>query len=94
MLKRRSVRNRDQVKISFALPEDHPHAADAYVAGSFNDWNPKADRLIRRNNETYSAVLTLDQGERYAYRYVSGDGQWFDVGDADAYEDQNGIVVT
>ena len=94
MLKRRSVKDGDQVKISFALPEDHPHAAEAYVAGSFNDWNPKADRLIHRNNQTFSAVVTLEKGQRYAYRYVSADGEWFNVGDADTYEDQNGIVMT
>ncbi len=94
MLRRRNVKDTDQVKISFALPEDHPQAADAYVAGSFNDWDPTADPLIRRNNQTYSAVVTLDKGERYAYRYVSGDGEWFNVGDADAYEEENGILLT
>jgi 1,4-alpha-glucan branching enzyme len=94
MLRRRNVKGSDQVKISFALPEDHPHAADAYVAGSFNDWNPKADRLIHRNNQTYSAVKTLDEGERYAYRYVSGNGEWFNAGDADDYEGENGILLT
>jgi len=94
MLKRRKIKDSDQVKISFALPEDHPHAANAYVAGTFNDWNPQADRLIRRNNQTYSAVVTLDEGERYAYRYVSGDGQWFNAGDADDYEGENGVLHT
>ncbi len=94
MLRRRNVKNSDKVKISFALPEDHPHAANAYVAGTFNDWDPKADRLIRRNNQTYSAVVTLDKGERYAYRYVSEDGEWFNAGDADKYEDENGILLT
>ena len=94
MLRRRNVKDSNQVKVSFALPEDHPYAATAYVAGSFNDWNPKADRLIRRNNQTYSAVVTLDKDERYAYRYVTADGEWFNVGDADAYDEQNGIVVT
>lgn len=94
MLRRRNVKGGDQVKISFALPEDHPRAADAYVAGSFNDWDPRADHLIRRNNQTYSAVVTLDKDERYAYRYVSADGEWFNAGDADAYEGQNGIIAT
>jgi len=94
MLRRRNVKGSDQVKVSFALPEDHPHAADAYVAGSFNDWDPTADRLIRRNNQTYSAVVTLDEGERYTYRYVSADGVWFNAGDADHYEEENGILLT
>jgi 1,4-alpha-glucan branching enzyme len=94
MLRRRNVRGSDQVKISFVLPEDHPHAEDAYVAGTFNDWDARADRLIRRNNQTYSAVVTLDKGKRYAYRYVSGDGEWFNAGDADEYEGENGILLT
>jgi 1,4-alpha-glucan branching enzyme len=94
MLKRRNVKDAEQVKISFALPEDHPYAAEAYVAGTFNDWDPKADRLIRRNNQTYSAVVTLDEGERYAYRYVSDNGEWFNTGDADAYEGENGVLLT
>ena len=94
MLRRRTVKGKDQVKVSFVLPDDNPHAADAFVAGSFNNWDPQADRLMRRNNQTYSAVITLDKGERYAYRYVSADGEWFNTGDADAYEDDNGVVFT
>lgn len=94
MLRRRNVKGSDQIKVSFALPQDHPHAAGAYVAGTFNDWDPKADRLIRRNNRTYSAVVTLEKGQQYAYRYVSGDGEWFDAGDADEYDGENGILLT
>lgn len=94
MLLRRSVKDSNQVKISFALPEEHPHADHAYVAGTFNDWDPKADPLIHRNNATYSAVVTLDKGERYAYRYVTEDGDWFNADDADAYEEENGILLT
>ncbi len=93
MLRRRNVKNANQVKVSFALPEQHPHATDAYVAGSFNDWDPRGHPLIHRSNQTYSAVVTLAKGQRYAYRYVSGDGQWFNAGDADHYEGQNGILV-
>ena len=94
MLRRRNVKGSDQVKISFALPEDHPHAANAYVAGTFNDWDPKADPLIHRSNQTYSAVVTLDKGERYAYRYVSEDGEWFNADDADEYDGENSILLT
>ncbi|MFW6115931.1 MAG: isoamylase early set domain-containing protein [Chloroflexota bacterium] len=94
MLRGTNVRDTNQVKVSFALPEEHPHAADAYVAGSFNDWDPQGHPLIHRNNQTYSAVATLDKGQRYAYRYVSGDGEWFNAGDADEYEGENGILIT
>jgi len=94
MIRKRSVSGSNQVKVSFALPEEHPHAAHAYVAGSFNDWDAKADRLIHRNNKTYSAVVTLDKGERYTYRYVTEDGEWFNVDDADEYEGENSVLLT
>lgn len=94
MIRKRSVSGSNQVKVSFALPEDHPHAAHAYVAGSFNDWDTQADRLVHRNNQTYSAVVTLDKGERYTYRYVTEDGEWFNVDDADEYEGENSVLLT
>jgi 1,4-alpha-glucan branching enzyme len=94
MLRKRNVKDSTRVKVSFALPEDHPHASEAYVAGTFNDWDPKADPLVRRNNQTYSAVVSLDKGARHAYRYVSEDGDWFNAGDADDYEGENGILLT
>lgn len=94
MLRKRSMKDSNRVKVSFALPEDHPHAAQAFVAGTFNGWDPRADPLVRRNNRTYSAVVSLEKGERYAYRYVSADGEWFNAGDADAYDGDNGILFT
>ena len=94
MIRRRSVKGSDKVKVSFALPEDHPHAAHTCVAGTFNDWDMEVAPLIRRNNATYSAVVTLDKGERYEYRYVTEDGVWFNTGDADEYAGENGVLFT
>jgi len=93
MIRRRSVSPK-QVKVSFALPDEHPHATRAYVAGTFNDWDPKANPLIHRSNATHSAVITLDKGKRYAYRYVTEDGIWFNADDADEYEGENGVLLT
>jgi hypothetical protein len=94
MLRKRNVKGSNTVKVSFALPEDHPRAAGAYVAGTFNGWDPTANPLIHRNNQTYSAVVALEKEARHAYRYVSEDGEWFNAGDADEYEGENGIVLT
>ena len=94
MLRKRSTKDSNQVRAAFALPEDHPHAANAYVAGTFNGWDPKADPLVRRSNQTYSAVVSLEKGARHAYRYVSADGEWFNAGDADDYEGENGLLFT
>ncbi len=86
MIRKRGKRNSDEVRVTFALPEDHPHADHAYVVGDFNDWDSTANPLVRRSNNTYSAVLTLEKGNRYAFRYRTEEGEWFNEKDADAYE--------
>jgi len=98
MIKRRSVKGKNQVKISFVLPEDHPHLP-AYVVGDFNDWDPDAHPFKPRRNNTYSAVVTLEKDRRYRFRYRSEDGAWFNEEDADAYEpsdfsSENCIILT
>ncbi len=44
----------------------------------------------KRSNGTASAALTLSSGDRYAFRYVTADGDWFNDEQADDYE-PNGI---
>ena len=98
MIRRRNVRNSDQVKIAFVLPGDHPYVK-ASVVGTFNDWDAAANPLKKRRNGTYSAVVTLDKGKQYVYRYVSSDGVWFNADDADQYVPNNmgtedGVLLT
>jgi len=49
--------------------------SDVRLAGSFNQWDPCAQRLRRENgNGTHSASLLLPAG-RYEYKFIV-DGQW------------------
>ncbi len=41
--------------------------------------------LVKRNNDTRSVSIVLDPG-RYAFRYCTEDGAWFNDEAADAYE--------
>ena len=98
MIKRRNLRNSDQVKVTFVLAEDQPYGKVS-VVGDFNDWDPQANPLRKRSNQTYSAAVTLEKGKRYLYRYQGADGTWFNADDADAYEsnefgEQNGVLLT
>jgi len=42
MIKKVNKRDSNQVKVTFVLPDDHPHGGDLSVAGDFNDWDPRA----------------------------------------------------
>lgn len=100
MIKKVSKRSSDKVKVTFVLPDDHPHGDDVYVVGDFNDWSADENRFVRRSNKTYSTNVMLDEGERYAFRYFSEENdQWVNEEDADdyvtnEYGESNCIVAT
>jgi 1,4-alpha-glucan branching enzyme len=98
MLKREVTKNKKQVKITFVVP-DNPEHARISVVGDFNDWDPEANKLIRRSNNTRSVSVVLDVGKQYAFRYRTEDDQWFNDEAADAYVvnehgTENGVVIT
>ena len=84
MLKRKAVPGTDTLKVTFALSEDDPRLPAA-VAGEFNGWDPEENLMRPRKNGTWSAVVTLQKGREYRFRYRSLDGHWFNDDGADGY---------
>ncbi|MBV7331576.1 isoamylase early set domain-containing protein [Chloroflexi bacterium TSY] len=98
MIRRRKVKNSDQIKVTFALPEDYPHMPQA-VVGDFNHWDSIINPMKRRSNYTYSATVTLKSGQRYAFRYLCEGDHWCNEEEADAFEpnefgSENSVLIT
>lgn len=98
MIQRSKSKNGDQIKVTFALPQDHAHSPQA-VVGDFNQWDPTVNPMKRRSNNTYSATITLATGQRYAFRYLCEGNQWCNDDDADGHEpnvfgSHNSILIT
>lgn len=98
MIKREASKNGKQVKVTFTIPHD-PNQAPISVVGDFNNWDPKATKLVKRSNNTRSASVTLEAGQRHAFRYYAENGEWMNEEAADAFEDnehgsQNCILYT
>lgn len=90
MLKRETVKNGKQVKITFIVP-DTPETGRISVVGDFNEWDPEANKLVRRSNNTRSVALVLESGKQYAFRYYTEEGEWFNDEDADGFaENEHG----
>ncbi len=53
-----------------------PNASEVFVAGSFNNWEPRANPLLKKPDDQWIAELKLNPGQ-YEYRFVV-DGQWLD----------------
>lgn len=85
MIKHDPLKNKKQVKVTFVLPHD-PEQATVSVVGDFNDWDPTQTKLVKRNNGTRSAAVTVERGKQYRFRYYSADGEWFNDEAADGYE--------
>lgn len=85
MLKRRIIKGSNETKVSFVL--DHrDRRLPASVVGDFNNWNAGEDLFVRRSNGTASAVISLQRGHTYRFRYRSDAGEWFNDEAADGYE--------
>ena len=79
----------DKVQVTFVL-EEVP-STPVYVAGDFNGWSRETP-FKKAKDGSLRATVSLPQGERACFRYVTADGTWFDEPQADAYEpnDQGG----
>lgn len=82
MIHRQRTKRGDQVKVTFEVPDDNE---PVYVVGDFNAWNPGATPL-RPKAGARTATMTLAAGRKYAFRYLRGDGRWFNDEAADGYE--------
>jgi len=88
----RRQRKGSQVRITFALPNDH-HEGVVSVVGDFNAWTPGVHTLIRRANGTRSVAVTLPAGSAHRFRYLGEGGRWFDDPDVELCDHQGGVVV-
>lgn len=88
---RRETKKKDQIRITFALPETQVHGRVS-VVGDFNDWTPGVHTLIRRANGTRSVAVNVRSGSAYRFRYLGEGGNWFDDPDVDAREHDNGVL--
>ena len=60
---------RKKVRFTFSAE----NASEVYVAGTFNDWDPKK-KLMKQEDGIHSATVLLDKG-RHEYKFVV-DGVW------------------
>jgi len=75
------------VKVEFTFSA--PDAKEVFVAGSFNGWNPTADKLTKQNNGRWATSMSLPIGI-YCYKFVA-DEKWFiDPQNADRYYNAEG----
>jgi 1,4-alpha-glucan branching enzyme len=97
VIRKTATEDPDLVRVSFSLPVEYH--AEVFLVGDFNDWNGRGIPLERNGDGQLTATVTLPAGKRFAFRYRTGDGAWFNDEGADDYEanefgGSNGVILT
>lgn len=81
--------------ITFSLPaEAMQGAGEAVILGDFNNWNPEhASKLVKQQDGSFSAVVPLEEGETYHYRFLLDKARWVNDYNAQGYEPAPGLNI-
>jgi 1,4-alpha-glucan branching enzyme len=77
MIKIQLMAHTGKAQVTFAIDSQDPRLP-ASVVGDFNGWDTEAHPLRKRANGTASAIVKLEPGTSYAFRYHSRDGCFID----------------
>jgi 1,4-alpha-glucan branching enzyme len=72
-----------EVRFELAWPDGATRAA---VAGEFNGWSTTANPMWRGDDGVFRAIVVVEMGRRYRFRYVLDGERWINAWDADEYE--------
>lgn len=99
-LQKRYLKSRPLSKVTFRLPAAAaPAAANVYLVGDFNAWDPAATPMDRLRSGDFKVTLDLSVGQEYAFRYLINGKKWENDWDADKYAptglgvDENSVVT-
>ena len=68
-----AIEKRSKNEITFVF-DQIPDAKSVYLVGDFNEWDPKARRMVKARNGTFRAKMKLPPGD-HSYKFVV-DGIW------------------
>ena len=89
MLKKQYVKSRKVGKVTFELPKaELPEATEVEsvcLVGDFNDWDPAATPMNLVGKGAYRAILELEPGREYQFRYLVNGEHWCNDWHADGY---------
>ena len=74
----------ETVDVVFTLPAD-VRADNVVLSGEFNGWSREAVILERDNDGSWRAVVALEPGRSYRYRYLLDGERWENAWQAGAY---------
>ena len=97
-ISKKFLKSKPVCKVTFKLKKDQVDGASTvHLVGDFNDWNKESHPMKGLKNGSFSAVLDLESGRDYQFRYLIDGDKWLNDEGADSYVaspygDQNAVV--
>ncbi len=98
-IQKQYLKKKPVCKVTFKISENVENSAkEAHVVGEFNDWSTSATPMKRLKNGAFRAILELEKGRTYQFRYLLGQSHWKNDPDADEYlptpfgDSQNSVI--
>ena len=82
-------------EIIFTLPAEAVEGAtEAILLGDFNNWDlSKGITLKKQKDNSHKAVVKLEVGKTYQYRFLLNDGRWVNDYHAENYVPASGLHI-
>lgn len=99
MLKKQYLKSKPICKVTFSLPAEAVNGAkEVKLLGEFNGWNKGEGLLMKSSKKEFKAVLELETGRNYEFRYLIDNSKWENDWEADGYAPtpfgvENSVVV-
>lgn len=87
MIKKQFLKSKPICKATFTLPvEAAPEAASVKIVGEFNDWDiDNGIKMKKQKNGIFKAIVELEKGKEYQFRYLIDGETWENDWEADGY---------
>lgn len=88
MIKKQFLKSKPVCKATFSFPvEAAPEATSVAIVGEFNDWNVEKAIPMKKQkkNGVFKAIVELESGKEYQFRYLINGETWENDFEADAY---------
>lgn len=86
MIKKQFLKSKPVCKATFTLPaEAAPEARTVEIVGDFNNWDAGQAIAMKKQKDVFKAVVELETGKEYQFRYLIDGQAWENDWEADAY---------
>jgi 1,4-alpha-glucan branching enzyme len=99
MIKKQFLKSKPVCKATFTLPQEAaPEAKEVALVGDFNEWDTQAGIPMKKQKDgVFKAVVELESGKEYQFRYLIDGETWENDWEADGYvtngvDGENSIV--